>query len=356
MNFTPESTEDTEKIFFRKIFNRRERRERGDLPQTKKYESQKGSIMPFPELTGTIVPLVTPFAADESFDPKRMNRLIDFILEQGADALMATALTGETSLLTAEETLAVWDSVFEKAAGRVPVVPAIVSTTTRRAVFLAKAAQARGAGAFMAVPILPELYAGRSYDDVCGFYADLAAAVPLPMILFNYPSLTGVDFVPALVERLAKIPAVRYIKESTGDARRVHALHRAFGERISVICGAPNTALESLALGCRAWITGTMNIVPRSARQLFRAMSRNDLPLARQIYYRQILPFVDVMAGNFNPTGTIKAGVTVRGVDVGVPRKPGSGVSPSDQAHLERLAAEAKKAEAEIEPILKDRS
>jgi dihydrodipicolinate synthase/N-acetylneuraminate lyase len=96
-----------------------------------------------------------------------------------------------------------------------------------------------------------------------------------------------------------------------------------------------------------------MNIVPRSARQLFRAMGLNDLPLARRIYCRQILPFVEVMARNFNPTGTIKEGVCARGVDVGLPRKPGSGVNPSDQAHLERLAADVKKAEDEIETALK---
>jgi len=307
------------------------------------------------ELTGTIVPLVTPFDSDESFDRARMSRLIKFVLEQGADALMATALTGESSLLTPEETLTVWDAVFENARHRVPVVPAIISTTTRQAVFLAKAAEARGAGVLMAVPILPELYAGRSYDDVYGFYADLAEAVPLPIILFNYPSLTGIDFVPALVERLVKIPAIRYLKESTGDTRRVHALQRAFGDRISVVCGAPNVALESLALGCRAWITGTMNIVPRSARQLFRAMGQNDLPLARRIYYRQILPFVEVMARNFNPTGTIKAGVCARGVDVGLPRKPGSGISAVEREYLDRLTADVKKAEEEIEMALKAR-
>lgn len=309
--------------------------------------------MSISELTGTIVPLVTPFNSGESFDRIRMSRLIDFILEQGADALMATALTGEASLLTPEETLTVWDTVFEKAANRIPVVPAIISTTTRQAVFLAKAAEARGAGVFMAVPILPELYAGRSYDDVYAFYADVAAATALPIILFNYPSLTGIDFVPVLVERLLKIPTVRYIKESTGDTRRVHAFQRAFGERISVICGAPNVALESLALVCRAWITVTMNIVPRSARQLFRAMGLNNLPLARRIYYRQILPFVELMARNFNPTGTIKAGVCARGVDVGLPRKPGSGVSAADQAHLKRLAADVTQAEEEIETVLR---
>ncbi|MFN2168986.1 MAG: hypothetical protein ACK2U9_22360, partial [Anaerolineae bacterium] len=73
---------------------------------------------------------------------------------------------------------------------------------------------------------------------------------------------------------------------------------------------------------------------------------RGDLPLARRIYYRQILPVVDVLLRNYNPTGTIKAGVRARGVDVGVPRRPGSDVGPEDRAHLDELVAEIARAEA----------
>jgi 4-hydroxy-tetrahydrodipicolinate synthase len=178
----------------------------------------------------------------------------------------------------------------------------------------------------------------------------VAAETSLPIILFNYPSLTGVDFVPRLVERLVTLDNVRYIKESTGDSKRVHALQRLIGEPLSVICGAPNVALESLALGCRAWITGTMNAVPRSAQQLMRAVhDRGDLVLARRIYYTQILPLVDVLVENFNPTGTIKAAVRARGVDVGVPRRPGRDVGPVDWAHLQRLMAKVVRAEEQIE-------
>lgn len=304
-------------------------------------------------LTGTIVPLVTPFTADESFDAPGMGRLIEYVLDQGANALMATALTGEGPLLTFEETIAVWESVFELTRGRLPIIPAIISTTTRRAVDLIRRAEALGAAAVMAAPILPELYTGRSHDDVVAFYADLAAATSLNIILFNYPSLTGVDFIPPLIERLARIDNVRYIKESTGDTRRVHAIQRLVGERINVICGAPNVALESLALGCRAWITGIMNVVPRSAHQLLRAVvEKGDLPLARHIYYRQILPVVDILAQNNNPTGTIKAGVSARGVDVGLPRKPGHGVGAADRQRLEKLAVELVQAEAESESTL----
>ena len=301
------------------------------------------------ELTGTIVPLVTPFAADESFDAQAMSRLIDYVLGQGANALMPTALTGEGPLLDAEETVAVWDAVFQKVGGHLPIIPAVISTTTRQAVRLVRAAEEGGAAAIMAAPILPELYAGRVHDDVFAFYADIAACTSLSIILFNYPSLTGVDFVVPLVERLTGIENVRYIKESSGDIKRVHGIHRAVGERLAVICGAPNVALESLALGCRAWITGIMNVVPRSAQQLMCAvMELGDLPLARRIYYEQVLPVVDVLFQNCNPTGTIKAGVVARGVDVGVPRRPGHGVGPADKDRLEKLVAEIAEAEARI--------
>ena len=301
------------------------------------------------ELRGTIVPLVTPFAGDESPDAEAMGRLIEFVIEQGADALMPTALTGEGPLLDASETLQVWDMVMARLDGRLPVVPAVISTTTQRACTLVRAAEKRGARAVMVAPILPELYAGRSHDDVYAFYGDVAEASSLPLILFNYPSLTGVDFVPNLVARLLKIDQVRHIKESTGDVKRVHGLQRAFGERLQVICGAPNVALESLALGCRAWITGIMNAVPRSAQQLMRAVSElEDLEMARRIYYQQILPLVDVMSRNHNPTGTIKAGVSARGVDVGAPRRPGSKVPPADRVTIERLMSEVARAEASI--------
>ncbi len=301
------------------------------------------------KLTGTIVPLVTPFDASENLDLLALCRLVAFVLEQGAHGLMPTALTGEGPLLTRTETLAVWDVVFAETRERLPIIPAVIAATTRRAIKLVQAAEARGAAAVMVAPILPELYAGRSFDDVYAFYADVAAVTQLPIILFNYPSLTGVDFVPPWVERLVEIENVQYIKESTGDTKRVHALQRLVGRRLSVICGAPNVALESLALGCQTWVTGIMNVVPRSAQQLVEAVHRlGDLDLARQVYYTQILPLVDVMGQVNNPTGVVKAGVCARGVDVGRPRRPGQSVGPIELNRLETLVAAIVRAEDEV--------
>jgi len=298
------------------------------------------------ELTGTIVPLVTPFDAEDRLDRAALGHLVEFVLQQGADRVMATALTGEGPLLDLSETLSTWTAVFEAVHGRVGVIPAAITSTTRAGVKLAKEAERMGSEALMVAPIVPELYAGRSRRDVFEFHADIASVTALPLVLFNYPSLTGVDLTPDFVAELSEIPTVRYIKESTGDSRRVHQIHRLTGDRVRVICGNPNAALESLALGCKAWLTGIMNAVPRSAGQMMDAIhSRNDLLLARRIYYRQILPLVDIMGRNNNPTGTIKAALRARGISVGVPRKPGSDVSLDDYEILESLMKSVRAAE-----------
>jgi len=264
---------------------------------------------------GTIVPLVTPFHADETVDFDTLARLVEFHAARGATALMPTALTGEGPLLNEEETRAVWDTVF--ALSPLPVIPAVVTTRTRTAMRLAEYAYQHGAAALMAAPILPELYAGRSPEDAVGFYEDVAAATPLPLILFNYPSLTGIDLTAPVAARLAEIETVVAIKESTGEARRVHAIHRA-APRLQVICGSPVTALESFALGC------ILNVVPEAGAAL---MAETDPAAAREIYYRQILPVSDWIARTNNPSGVIKAGVTLRGIDCGAPRRPGRPLS-----------------------------
>ena len=114
------------------------------------------------ELSGTIVPLVTPFTADDGIDHSALDALIHFLLDEGAGALMPTALTGEGPLLSESETLEVWDATFAEVGGRpVLVIPAIISFTTSQAVHLVRRAADLGAAAVMVAPIVAELYAYR---------------------------------------------------------------------------------------------------------------------------------------------------------------------------------------------------
>ena len=298
-------------------------------------------------LKGIIIPLVTPFDEEEKIDKVSLNNLVNYMITQEPDYLMATALTGEGPLLNEHETLEVWDEIFTATNNRVAVIPAIISTRTKTAITLAKAAYALGAPAIMVAPIVPELYAARSESDVYQFYSDIAAATPLPLILFNYPSLTSVDLTPDFVKRLSEIENIAYIKESTGDSRRVHAIQRLCSSDFKVICGNPNAAFESIALGCDTWITGIMNVAPRSSKAMMDAIIiDNDLKTAKDIYYNQLLPIVDLIESSNNPTGMIKAGLRARGVNVGIPRKPGSDVLPEEQNKINQLVAAIVNAES----------
>lgn len=286
-----------------------------------------------------IVPVVTPFNEEEAIDHARLGAIVDHMIEGGADFVMGTALTGEGPLLAPRECQEAWATIAARADGRAGFVPAVITYRTSVAIELVRAAADLGADAVMVTPIVPELYAGRSEADVFGFYDDIAAAVPVPLVLFNYPSLTGVDITPAFASRLCAIDAIRAIKESTGDSKRVHAIHRLCGDRLKVICGNPNAALESMALGCDTWVTGIMNAAPRSARRMMRlVVDQGDLPSARDLYYRHLLPLVDLMVRTSNPTGTIKAAMRARGIDAGVPRRPGRDVPADDRAALEAWA------------------
>lgn len=291
------------------------------------------------DLSGIIVPLVTPFDERQEVDHVRLAEIARYMIAAGADHLMGAALTGEGPLLNGQETVAAWRTIAGECDAHVGFVPAVITFRTSTAIELGRAAEATGAAAIMVAPIVPELYAGRSQSDVYGFYRDVADAVSLPIVLFNYPSLTGVDLTPDFVAKLAEIDSIRYVKESTADSKRVHAIQRRCGDRVKVICGNPNAALESLALGCDTWITGIMNVVPWSAKRMLSAVHRDkDLGAARELYYRHVLPIVDVMMRNNNPTGTIKAAMRARGMAAGVPRRPGQDVSEEDMAVLRGLA------------------
>jgi 1-pyrroline-4-hydroxy-2-carboxylate deaminase len=247
----------------------------------------------------------------------------DHALRHGADGLMVTALTGEGNLLSSDETETVWKTVIPRFRDRVPVIPAIFSTTTSEAIRLGNRAADFGASAVMVTAVMPELYGRRAKNHVQRFFETFCDAVPIPVVLFNYPSVAGYDLTPELVLELTAIDGIRYIKESTSDSRRVSEIFARTKDHIQVICGSPDVALESLALGCKTWITAIMNVVPAACRALIDTIECGDLVKARALNFRVIRPTYELIRKSSNTIGTIKAGLWLRELEVGIPRLPG---------------------------------
>ncbi|NQT87708.1 dihydrodipicolinate synthase family protein, partial [bacterium] len=159
-------------------------------------------------------------------------------------------------------------------------------------------------------------------------------AIDIPIMLYNYPGRTGVDMTPDLVERLAGLDNVLYVKESTGDVTRVSEIIRRCGDRITVFCGCDTLALESFLLGAAGWVGGIVNVLPKAHVELYEvAVAQGDLLAARELYYR-LLPVAALFEGGGKYTQFVKAGCGLVGHPVGPPRKP---LCPPDADEIARL-------------------
>jgi len=222
-------------------------------------------------------------------------------------------------------------TTIEAAAGRVPVLAGTNAGSTREVAEFSQQAEALGAdGVLLAAPY----YSLPTPDELFEHFRVVNGAIGIPIMLYNYPGRTGVDMAPDLIERLAELKNVRYVKESTGDMTRVSELIRRSGDKIQVFCGCDTLALESFLLGAVGWVSGVVNVLPREHVRLFQlACEEEDFLGARELYYR-LLPTLALMEGGGKYTQFVKAGCELTGHSVGPPRRP---LLPADLEEVERL-------------------
>jgi len=150
----------------------------------------------------------------------------------------------------------------------------------------------------------------------------------------------GVDMTPVLIERLAELPNVRYVKESTGNLTRVGEILRRTGGRVGVFCGCDTLALESLREGAVGWVGGVVNVLPREHVRLFElACEQQDRAGAEQ-WSERMRPVLSMMEDEGKYTQLVKAGCALVGHPVGPPRRPLLPPRPEDLRRLgQKLSA-----------------
>jgi len=285
---------------------------------------------------GVFAALVTPMTAEEEIDLGALSAHVDRLIGEGVHGVVPLGSTGEFYALTAAEREAVVRAVIGAARDRVPVLVGVNAGSTREAVAYARQAGALGAaGLLVAAPY----YSLPTPDELVEHVRAVATAAALPVMLYNYPGRTGVDMTPDVVERLARIEPVRYIKESTGDITRVSTIVRRCGGRMTVFCGCDSEALESLVLGAAGWVTGVANFAAKAAVELYRlAAEAKDVLAARGAYYR-LLPLLARLEGGGVYTQSCKAGCALAGHPVGPPRRPLRALADAETAALRDLLA-----------------
>ena len=288
------------------------------------------------QLSGVLTALATPFTADGLIDEPRLRRLVDRSIDGGVDGVVACGSTGEFAALSTDERRLVVETVVGQTAGRVPVVAQTGATNTAEAIRLSRHAQECGADVLM---LIAPYYEPLSLPETTGYFRAVAEAVELPVMLYNYPSATGVNLDPETVGKLAReVENIRYIKDSSGDMGQATQLIHRHREHITTIIGADNLILAALTEGATAVMAGTANLVPREIVAVQRAVAAGDFAAARAEWNR-IYPLIDaILSAPYVPA--VKAALEVLGLPIGSPRRPTADLAPEFLTRIEELASE----------------
>lgn len=285
---------------------------------------------------GIIGYTVTPFDAQGAPDLETLGLTIERMLDGGVHAIAPLGSAGEGPYLDEREWAQVAEHTLRTVAGRVPTVVSVSDLTTAGTVQRAQRAEALGADAVM---VLPVAYWKLSADEIRRHFRAVANAIGIPIMLYNNPGTSGIDMPVDLILRIVdENERVTMVKESTGDIQRMHQLYLRAEGRVPFYNGCNPMALEAFVAGATGWCTAAPNLIPTLNRQLYEAVCQQDLARAKAVFYRQ-LPVLDFILRGGLPT-TVKAGLSLLGLEAGDPRAPLTGLDETGRRELGALLAD----------------
>ena len=287
-----------------------------------------------PIFTGSAVALVTPFGPDGAVDYEMLSRLIDLHLQNGTDAIVLCATTGESPTLTSQEYEEVLRRGVRQVNGRIPVIAGAGSNSTARALELCQTAEAAGVDALLAVT---PYYNKTSQAGLVKHYTYLADRVHKPIILYNVPSRTGLNVKPATYKILSEHPLLNGVKEANGDITSVAETIALCGDAFNVYSGNDDQAYPIIALGGKGVISVFANCAPRAMHDLCVAALNGDRETAMQMESKY-LPLMDALFMDVNPI-PVKEAMRLLGFDCGICRLPLIEMEESAKAALEQVLA-----------------
>lgn len=230
---------------------------------------------------GSIVALVTPMqggtSPDSRIDWTALERLIEFHIENGTDAIVAVGTTGESATLTETEHLQVIRRTVEIVKRRIPVIGGTGANSTTEAVSLTQGAREAGAdGCLLVTPY----YNKPTQEGLYQHFKVVAEAVSIPQILYNVPTRTACDMLPETVGRLSVLPNVVGIKEATGDVSRIERLRESCRDGFGFFSGDDETGCEFMLRGGHGVISVTANVAPAAMRRMCDLAIAGDRPRA----------------------------------------------------------------------------
>lgn len=242
------------------------------------------------EWKGVYPAVTTKFTADDKLDLAAFRKNIKAQVDAGVDGIVLGGTLGEASSLSNEEKFVLLENTMDEVGDKANVVVNIAEQTTASAVALAADLEKKGADGLMLLP--PMRYKADSRETVEYFKA-VARATSLPIMIYNNPVDYKIPVTITMLEELIAFDNIQAVKESSREITYLTRLKMAFGDRLKVLGGVDNLALESLMMGADGWVAGLVCAFPKETVAIYRLARAGRYEEARAIY-RWFIPVLEL--------------------------------------------------------------
>jgi 4-hydroxy-2-oxoglutarate aldolase len=288
-------------------------------------------------LAGVFAPIPTPFTDDDQIDTTRLRAALSRWVARPLTGFIVLGSNGEAALMDDFEA----DRVIVAAREVVPEGrPFIVGTgreSTQAAIRACRRAAEHGADAVLVRT--PGFFKSQMTTDVfVRHYTAVADASPVPVLLYNFTALTGVNLLPAAVSRLSAHPNIVGMKESGGDVAQIADLVAGTAADFQVLAGTTSTFYAAMCVGATGGILAPACVVPDACMRLFE-LTRDGQHAEAMMLQRQLVPLARLLGPTYGVPG-LKAALNAIGYDVGIPRPPLATLSEAAVAQLREALAQ----------------
>lgn len=281
------------------------------------------------KLRGTGVAIITPFKKDFSVDYPALEKLIDFIIDNGVEYIITLGTTGESPTINKEEKIRIINFTYEKVNGRVPVVVGVGGNNTQEVVTDLKHLPLKDAIAILSVT---PYYSKPSQEGLYLHYKTIAEAAPQPVILYNVPGRTGRNLESSTILQLAELPNIAGIKEAGGDMAQCMQILKYRPDDFLVSSGDDALGFPQIACGMDGVISVIANCMPQEFSGMVRFALEGRLQEAKALN-DTLLDVYQLLFVENNPAG-VKSFLTHLGLIENVLRLP---VTPVSEALHQKI-------------------
>ncbi len=255
---------------------------------------------------GSATALITPFT-ENGVDLNAYEKLLNFQISNGTDALVVLGTTGEPATMTAKEKEEVMRLAVKTAKGKIPVIIGTGANSTATAVENSVMAEKIGADAVL---VVTPYYNKATQDGLIAHYSEIAKHISLDIIAYNVPGRTGVNLLPKTFARLAEIKNVAAIKEASGNMEQIEEVIRLTEGKADVYSGDDSLTVPTLAMGGLGVISVASNVIPKYVSDMCKAFFDGDIKTSAKMQ-RDMLPFVKALFMEVNPIPVKKMAETL---------------------------------------------